>query len=222
MELWTDDFLTRVENEGEVEISHRVKCIFFRYSFTIVADTSIYTLPTGITDILSITWLGIKLDQFNPNIHSFDVRPHSVATSSKPSFYLVNPYDTDKIRFYPTPDTSYSAVSDAGLITGAGIESGVCLSGFKVADNSTYRVPSWLRTQLTGYYRDYRKYLLEGKGQSLQAAQYYKRLFNSSVEAFNSIVQKVPGVVEHRFGSTTGSRERRPARPVLPSSFPED
>ncbi len=216
--LWSSSLLDRLETEAEVAISQEVNCIFFRYSFPIVSGTALYTLPASLVNIQAITWLGKKLEQFNPNLHSMDIRPVADSTSSIPQLYMVDTYRYNQIRFYPTPNASIDQVSDANLLKGAGILAGVCLTGFAVADTINYRVPSWLRAQLIEYYVKWKKFELGGKGQSLEAATYYKGKYQNYLDAFKIIIEKIPGAVTHRFGQDYRSHGRT-ARPILPAEF---
>lgn len=221
MEQWTKEFLDRVLVDGEIEISNQLKCLFTRSSLSIIEGVSIYNLPSDMIDLHRVTWLGIKLESWNPNEFSSNIMPHSNATSSKPQFYILNPYNYNEIRFYPTPSESIAQLSTANLTLGEGIRAGVCLSYTALADGVTKRVPEWLRSALLGYYQNYRKYSLAGKLQSLETAEFYKSLFTYYLGLFKQIVDEVPGAVKHRMRQNFGTdiNNGRPARPVLPSNY---
>lgn len=222
MEIHDSDILTELAREAEILLSRKVHCIFHRESLAITSGESIYSLPTGLYDIMRITWLGNKLEPWNPEQFSgFNLKPHVDASESTPQFYMLLGYDYDKIRFYPTPPTSIDAISSSAIDKGASVDAGVIISGWRAADptGETYRIPDWIRDLLTYYYKTGKAFMYEGQAQDQDIARIYLQQFEQYANLFKDFVMKIPSSVEHRFGPPN-IRSGRPPRPVLPSNFP--
>ena len=220
MSLFSDQYLDNLLRRSEIEISQQVPCILTRFSLNITQGTSVYDLPSGIINMIRVTWKG---DSLEPWEHSDTrdtnwMKPQNQSSQGVPKFYLSYQYGFSKIKFHPVPNEAIA--SDDTNIFGSDIANRVILTAFRIADptGSTYRIPEALRQRFGKYYVLYKAYQREGKGQNLAAAQYFKNKHEVAVSQFKKVVDKVPAAIHVHLGQTQGRRSNKPARPSLPSS----
>jgi len=221
MPIWNDEYLDYLMTRGEIDFSQKIPCIFTRFSLSTTQGTSVYDLPSGIVDISRLTWKG---DPVEPWEHSDDreggwIKPQNLYSEGKPIYYLAYEYGYAKIKFHPVP---YETVGDDDTnIYGSDIANRVIVSAYRVADPSAelYRIPETVRRRFTKYYALEKAFRREGKGQDIQAADYFKRRHDFVVSEFRKIVQKIPAVITIQLGPRDGSPNIKgtPARPTLPT-----
>src|SRR5207253_4675992 len=94
-------------------------CIVDRMSLNIISGTALYTLPSYVTDIRRVTWLGQKLW---PVSHR-DLRDTGLSGTqqSKPYNYIYNNIGQSKIQFFPVPSQSITAAITSNGLWGSEI-----------------------------------------------------------------------------------------------------
>jgi len=219
MPIWSDDYLSTLLNRGEYEFSQFIPSIFYRFSLEITKGTSIYQLPQGVIRILRVTWKGIELEPVeHADGYSPFFRPNEYYSEGVPRWYLTRWYGDRKIKFHPRPNESISA-DDTGVM-GSDIENRVIVTAYRYADptGTDYRIPEYLRRRYLKYYVMYHAYKREGKGQDLDAAQYFKQKLEFVKQRFKEIYDKIPTTVLTHLHPTSFDRIRfkKPAYPSLP------
>lgn len=229
MQIWTDDFLNGLAAAAERQIVIDVPCIFQIMSLPTIQGVSVYTLPDFIKGIRRITWLGRKIEplmweQFvllTPA--TVFVAPGSSSNietaNSRPQWYALHPTNVKDIRFFPTPDLTFSGTDDP--------YSPSPTSGCLIAYNSYINTSSPL-TSLPPYIdrRTRKAYILwkafeqEGPGQNTKAAGYYKNLYYFLIEQFKLINDGCFVSKKYTLGEGLYQLENyRYPKPLLPPNF---
>lgn len=224
MPLFSDDTLQRLLENGEQALSSNVAVIFNRFSITLTANVAEYDLSSyRILGILRITHQGrevlpAEMGDFN---WSNWIKPNNLSVAGIPKFYLRQNIGYDKIHFHPMPDTTIAA-NDAVITTVDGINATVIINAYQIADpNSTderQRLPPYLSRIVLKYYAMSKAYLIEGKTQNIQAAQYFEKKYQFIVEQYKGIISSIPEAVMYEFGKHSDRYQTKPPRPSLPTT----
>jgi len=231
--LWTNEYLSDLATEAEVQISTQVSCIYVRFPLNIVASQSIYdftedTSPSQrLTGIIRITWQGYTVyPVFQAELRNVIVplKPtEGDVESSRPFLYCRLGYGMDKIKFFACPNTTI-AYDSSNINTKTGIRANVIVSGWRIADPAiaAYRVPDYVRETLVRYYVLSKAFKREGKGQNLIASNYYEVEYEKLLKRFRKITDnlyssRMRGIKE----GLIANRGVRPPRPRLPANFGE-
>lgn len=230
MPIWEDSYLNTLLEEAETYIVSTLGCIFDRFSFEVVADQAVYTLPSYVNRIVRVTWKGKKLypltfQEFcllNPASAIVDGSTGVTSPSSIPLYYVKHPTNYYDIRLYPTPGESLAAITSD--LFGANIATGVIVSCYRDQDTSVdyLKLPRFIIRRVKKAYVLSRAFAKEGKGQNIQAAQYYSRKLELLMEALKVINSNVfLGKVHILNDIGSAGMYNTPGRPVLPSNYPQ-
>lgn len=145
--IWTDTFLDQLSTDAEQEICKRIDCLYERECLQTTAGVSVYVLDKHIRSILSVAWLGRRLDAVSweelqyltPATAIVDegtTPPYPAVgvevSQSKPLYYALHPTNllsdipstslgAIAIRLYPCPNLSLSSSAEnpyAGVYNG--------------------------------------------------------------------------------------------------------
>ena len=218
MELWTDDFLTYLQEQGEISLSSDVPCIFTRLSIPITAGIAEYELPEQIIRILRVTYKGFKVYAYSATsgrLEYQNVHPTSTSTG-RPLYYIAHEYGRGVIRFFPTPNEDLSADPNT-VNTTAGINSQFIISAKVVADPSglEFRLPDYIRRRTNKYYVMSRAYAKEGHSQNMKASQYFLNKYLFFKEELRRTMEEIPRAVTQQMGLNHFTSKQYP-RPILP------
>jgi hypothetical protein len=228
MPLWDNTYLNTLLEEAESYISTEIDCIFDRFSIPITTGISVYTLPSYVNRIIRVTWKGKKLwpltfQEFcllNPTSAVID--PSAVElSSSTPLYYIKHPTNFYDIRLYPTPSEDLAEISSN--LFGSNIATGVIISCYRDQDNSvdSLHLPLYIIRRVKKAYLLSRAFAKEGKGQNLQASQYYEKKLSLLIEALKVINSNVfIGKTRVLNGAFNEGMYATPGRPVLPPDYP--
>lgn len=227
--IWSDAFLEQLAVDAEQAILLDVNCIYHRFHLTTVAGTSVYQLDELVRGIKRITWRGIKINPCSwEDLHSLS--PHTavvdagnrVETSeSRPFWYALHPSNIHSIRFYPTPNESFTNTGDP--FSPSPNESKCTISCWRNLDtsNALYNLPLYIDRRTTKSYILWKAFEKEGKGQNLAASKYYAQKYKFLIEQFKSINQSP--YVSKRYSLDDGTlstlEARRYPKPTLPPNF---
>jgi hypothetical protein len=203
--------LERLVNQGEQVISDDINFLAGRYSLTVVAGTSDYTLPTYVRSIKRVTWKGYKLDPL-PSRSKNEVFQSGTA-QGRPYWYTYNNVGLNKISLFPVPSESVSAGTN---IWSTDIPTSVIVEFWRISDNSTYVIPDYFRRLILGYYLTSRQYQQEGKRNRFNSAMYFKQRFAQEKRRFEDFLEEIQNRPVRRSLSGSGMVRNFPGRPILP------
>lgn len=227
--LWSDDYLSKLATEAEIQISTEIPCIYTRFCLPVVAGESIYdfstlAVPQRLTGIIRITWQGytvIPVFQRQLRNNVTPLKPGSDTETSRPRLFMRLGYGIDGIKFFASPNLTIP--DDASDINSqAAIRNLVIVSGWSIADptGTTLRIPDYVRETLVRYYVMARAYRKEGKGQNLTAAKHFDDAYNRLLKHFKVIVGKLfTARTSHFKDGVVPSQSAKPPHPVLPPNF---
>lgn len=225
--IWSNSYLEQLNNDAGNQITTDLNCIYNRVCFTITSGTSVYTLPSNLRSLLRITWRGYKLEPVNweqfvaltPGTVFLDGTNKLETTISRPFWYTIHPTNLFDIRFFPTPNESFTNSGDP-FSPDNGPK--CILSFYQKIDTSILRLtlPNYIDRRTRKAYVLWQAFASEGKGQDLRAAEYYRSKYFFLIERFRMINQGC--YVSKRYslgqsGLTHGSG--RWPRPILPPNF---
>ena len=215
--LWTDSFLDQLSTDAEQEICKRIDCLYERICLATTAGVSVYVLDKKIRSLLSVAWLGRRLDAVSweelqyltpataiVNEGSGPSYPSTGVETSigKPLYYAIYPTAPFAIRLYPCPNLSLSASAEnpyGGAYNGQSCVIGywrnVDISGGSIpvsphlptSSLSLGLLPTYVARRMQKAYVCWKAFEAEGPGQSGEAARYYQAKFEFLVEKFKSI-----------------------------------
>jgi len=221
MIVWTDSYLNQLLIEGEEEIVNRVDCIFHRFTLDITQGDSTYVLPSFVRRITRITWKGVKVEPISfselRELSPTTLVPGFEATEGTPKYYSPHGGSYNEIRFYPTPGESIAA--DDEDIDGEEIPNQVIVSCYRTPDitDSLLRVPTYIGRRTTKAYALMKAFLKEGKGQDIEASNYYRAKFEYLIAQFKLVNSNI--FLSKRYQLTGSIESPRLARPVLPDNY---
>lgn len=229
MLIWDESYLNTLLDDAESYIISALDCIFDRVSIAVTLGQSNYTLPTYVTRILTITWKGKRLTPLsfqefciaNPASAVVSESAKTESPNSIPQFYVRHPSNYRDIRFWPTPNETIAAGTTN--LFGSSINTCVIASVYRTesSDQPYLRLPSYLIRRVKKAYVLSRAFAKEGKGQDIQASQYYTKkleILMGFLKEINSNVylgkQRILNDADFAGAFAT------PARPILPADYP--
>lgn len=227
--IWTDDYLNQLAIDAEQQINQDLQCIYFKECFPVTQGTSVYTLPSYIRSIDRITWRGKRLDPVNWEdmqlLGPATVGGYIETSQSRPLFYSMHPSATYAIRFYPTPDESFTDTGDTPY--SPTVNAPACIiSSWRTTDDTgadpTLLLPTYIDRRTRKAYVAWKAFMAEGPGQNLKASAYYKTKYDFLINQFRSINEGC--FIGQQYAlDDEGSMEVggfRYPRPTLPPNFP--
>ncbi len=226
MSIWTDEVLNQYAADAEIAIQLDLKCIFHRFHLETTADLSVYTLPEKVRGVTRITWRGEKLDEVDWN-QLVLLTPSSVfvdgstkieGTSSRPYYYALHPTNVHDLRFFPTPNESFTTTGDP---YSPAVEGKCIVSCWRNIDTSDplASLPTYIDRRTRKAYILWKAFEKEGKGQNLTAAKFYKSKYTFLISQFRSINEGAYVSRRYALGNTISFGNSRPLKPTLPSNF---
>lgn len=194
-QLWTDTYLDQVLTDAAEWINDAVNCLYFKMYVPITTQVPIITLDPLVKKVLRVTWRGWKLEAISWD----DLLALSPATAivtptdqvntaiGRPQWYAMHPTNLYDIRLFPTPNESFDNTGDPYSPTVN--ESKCCVSGWRNIDLTTPlgSLPTYIDRRTRKAYAAWRAFEKEGRGQSANAAMYYKKKYDFLEEQFRMI-----------------------------------
>lgn len=208
----TTDTLTRLYNKGEVTVSRDVPFLVERLTFPLVAGQGEYIIPDYVTQIRRITYLGTKVWPLGERMYRYSFQ--NGGQSGTPFWYVYNNVLSNKIRFYPGVPTSLSSAT--GNLWAEGIPTGLIIEYFRLANNTTFVLPDWIRNRLLKRYVAYQSFLIEGPNQSNKFTAYFQTEYQKWELTFKTLISEYYSY--GRLFTITGrlAGSYFPASPILP------
>ena len=226
--IWTDTFLNQLADDAERRIVADVPCLFYRFCLATTAGTSVYTMPSDIVKgIKRITWRGRKVEPLSweqfvlltPATVVVNENNKFETTNSRPQWYTIHPTNIHDIRFFPTPDESFSGAGDP---MSPDVGPTCIISAWRFVDTSTAQssLPTYIDRRTRKAYILWKAFEAEGPGQNMNGAMFYKNLYFFLIENFKlindgSFVSKKYSLGDGLFGL----ENYRYPKPLLPPNF---
>ena len=232
--IWTDAQLALWAADAIGQLAIEVNCIYARECIPTTQGVSVVTLPSYVRTVRRITWRGKSLDAENweeltmlgpATVFLAAGSPANVETSqSRPLYYAMHPTNPYDIRFYPTPDESFTAQGETNVYSPQVNTPSCIVDYYREPDTTnsipTISVPSYILRRTQKAYVLWKAFSAEGKGQDLKAASYYQMKWNFLVGQFRAINEGC--FVGKKYAIDDGMLSIdgfRYPRPMLPSNF---
>lgn len=235
--IWTPEYLAQLELEAELQIAEELKCIYDRVSLNITSGEAVYQLPEYVSDIIKITWLGIRLDPI-PQIEypdwawnletsiegAFEAEAftdaynigQTVASTpqGKPERYFFSTFGENKILFHPTPNENLVALT--GDLWNTNLDKGVIIEFYRTPLSPNFELPKYIRRRTIKAYVLWKAFTREGDGQNLKAAKYWANKYIIQLARAKQIIDRINSVQIRSRSDATQYTSGRIARPKLP------
>lgn len=232
--IWTDQQINFWATDAIAQISTDVRCIWAREALQITQGVSVVTLPSYVRTLQRVSWRGRTLDAENweelqlLTPATVFVSPNSSAniqgTQSRPLYYALHPTNLYDIRFYPTPNESFSPSQISDVYSPQLNEPGCVIDYWREPDttgsNPLISLPPYIARRTQKAYVLWKAFSAEGKGQDLIAAKYYMDKYHFLIEQFRAINEGT--YVSKRYAVEDGMLaidNFRYPKPTLPARF---
>lgn len=197
---FTDTQFNTFINQGQRDIVNAVWPIQKTTSFDLVNGTTYYSLPTDIIEIGRVTRQFRNLLEVSLQKLDSDFTNSSWALSGgTPQYYFQDPAQTDKIGFYPFPNST----SSTGTITvHYYAEADTLSSDSDVPFNDEERFTPY--HDLLTFYTAYRIFMIEGE---VDRASIYRQEYESRLQVMRDRVGSRPNFFP-MFGGPSGTRSQ--------------
>lgn len=212
MPVITTATLTRLFNKGELEVSRNVPFLIERKTFPLTEGQRVITLPDYVTSIRRVTYFGCKVWPLGQRMYRYSFQ--NGEQKGKPFWYVFNNVGQNQIQLYPeAPEDAAEATGD---LWSDGIPTGFIVEYFRLADNTTFILPTWMRNRLLKRYVAYQSFLIEGPNQSNKFTAYFKGEYEKWSLTFKNLIDEYYGY--GRMFTITGKLAGNyfPASPILP------
>lgn len=232
--IWTDSFLNQLSADALDTINKDVQAIWQKCYIPTVAGQSVYTLPSFVRSLLSVTFFGYRLDAENweeltlltpATVFISPGNPLNVESGQgRPLYYAMHPTNPYDIRMYPCPSITLGVVG-GNPYAQLPNEKFCCISYYRSVDDTgvdvTATLPTYIVRRTQKAFVLWKAFSAEGKGQNLGAAKYYKSKYDFLIERFRAINEGC--YVGKRYsiddaGLLTNDGYRQP-KPLLPPNF---
>ena len=240
--IWTNEYLNRLKQDAEIEISKLIPCVIDRFSIATSINVSEYQLPEYVQDITRVFWKGQRLEAIPSynlqdwgysreisidaafeesaftsayQIGSIELQ-HSFGTvgGGKPMYYWYSKFGENVIRVLPAVNEELLSY-DLGL-WGENITNSLIVEFYRVADGVNHKIPEYIRRRTVKAFVLSRAFQKEGVGQNLKAAQYWQNKYALAIKRAELIINHISQALIRSRYDTQFDNQRVPARPVLP------
>ena len=234
MSIWSDQQLAQWSQDAIGQLAIEVNCIWCRECVPVTVGVSVITLPNYVRTLRRVTWRGRTLDAENweeltmlgpATVFLAANSTGNIETSlSKPLYYAMHPTNPYDIRFYPTPNESFTSSGEPNVYAPQVNTPSCIIDYYREPDttntNPIVSIPPYILRRTQKAYVGWKAFSAEGKGQDLKAASYYHMKYLFLLDKFRSInegcfVGKKYSIED---GMLTIDGFRYP-RPMLPSNF---
>lgn len=207
----TNTDLERFYNDGENDFCTEKPFLVDRYSPSIVAGTSTYTLPEECLSIRRVTFLGQKLD---PMTKRNEREVFQAATQEgTPFWYVFNNIGALKIDLFPRPEQSLAAGVN---IWSTDIISSCIFEYYRANNDTTFVIPDWKKRQLLKNYVAKRVAQVDGASYDSKAIKFYNQKWMVGKFQFASLLDELYGSARKLLISEVVSSNYFPGEPILP------
>lgn len=235
-QIWSDEQLSQWATDAIGQIAIEINCIFVRECIPTEEGVSVYTLPSYVRTVRRVTWRGksvtpVNWDEFTliTPATAF-LAPGSSAnletSRGLPLYYAMHPTNPWDIRFYPTPNESFTVAGEPNPYAPQ-VNSPSCIIDFyrepdtsDSGSDSVISIPAYVLRRIQKAYVGWKAFAAEGKGQDLKASEYYKNRYYFLIESFRLINEGC--FIGKRYaiddGQLTVDNFRYP-KPVLPTNY---
>lgn len=213
MPLFDSATLSRFFNQGENIISDERPFLVDRLSLNLVAGTSTYTLPDYVRSIRRITYFGRYLDPL-PRRGQRDIF-QAATQMSRPFWYIFNNIGLNKIQLFPIPNVNVPIVTNLWS-TGISQTAGCIVEFYRVTDNSSFVLPSWIKRQLLKQYVAQQTFQVDGLGNNLKMAQYFGKRWELRKGEFIGLLDELISKPRKLSLTNISGSGWFPGRPILP------
>lgn len=223
MAEFTDQQITRMAQQAELQLAAEIDCISERFSIAVTAGVSEYTLPATqtIININRIMWKGKKLEPQSGNELIWSGSSPQSSTQGLPRFYIYSFQGYCVFRLYPAPPENLAAAT-GDLWHPDKVRTALIIEAEIGPDFNTQdlRIPAIIRRQYVKDYVMYRLLKREGKMMDPKAAEYYYTKFEADKQEHRMAVSQLMSCVPLELAPSTGKNQYI-GRPVLPPQFGE-
>ncbi len=201
--IWTDQQLEQWTKDAYPQIAVDVNCIWARECIPTTRGISVVTLPSYVRTLRRVTWRGWTLEPqsweelclLTPATVFLDYPPNNAAnietSQSRPLFYAMHPTNPYDIRFYPSPDASFTVNGEPNPYAPTPNSPSCIIDYWREPDptntNPLISLPPYIERHTMKAYVLWKAFSAEGKGQDFQAAEYYQQKYEFLIAEFRSI-----------------------------------
>jgi len=220
-QIFSDEYLVRQTGLVEGEIVAEISPIYARTSLAITESDGLYTLPDDIREIDGVTWKGKRL--FPIDREEAIIRDKNFLTNEAEPIYYLRSFDNlFEIRFFPIPNETIAAAgSSDSLFNQDIIEARVIVSYWKNTPTSTntISIPPYISNNLLKSGVLSRAFRKEGRGQKIEAADYYERQYLRLIDKYRTVKSRMFGYKTKNIGFNGIMINKKKVFPHLPLDF---
>ena len=209
--------LERLILDGEENVTENILCIPQRISLDIIAGTADYELPDYCRSINRVTWLGKKLYPMSERAQRMTFQ--NATQESTPFWYIYNNISANTIALFPVPNVSIADVVPTDTLWDDDIPTTVIVEFMRIADGTTYKIPSYARRQLLKKYFSQQSNLVDGPGQKLKFVAFYREQYKQGLANFRDHASATISRPRRLVLSSGGMSNTFPGAPVLPLRY---
>ena len=202
--LWSNEYLSRLELEAEVEISRELQCITGRIALATMIGQSEYLLPEYIFNVKKVYWRGKRLepictkllgefgydilefeegaflgtafsDAFNIGRNNVTHVPSGMAIGGEPCYYFYYGFGENIIRLNPPADEVL--VPETNGLWAEKIKDTLIVEFYRFADGVNWKLPDYIRQRTIKHYVLWKAFLRESDGQNLNASEFHHQRY---------------------------------------------
>lgn len=232
--IWSNSFLTQLEQDAIGQIAIDVNCIWARECIAVTQGVSVVTLPAYIRTVRRVTWRGRSLDAVNweemtlltpATVYVGHNNPANVESSQgRPLYYVMHPTNPWDLRLYPTPSESFTTSGEPNVYSPQVNTPSCIVDYYREPDvsnsNPVISVPTYILRRTQKAWCLWKAFSAEGPGQVLKIASYYQAKYNFLIENFRAINEGC--FVGKKYAVDDGLLSIdafRYPKPILPSNF---
>jgi hypothetical protein len=209
----SDATLTRIINQGEVEVSVERPFLVKRISPAAVEGQADYVLPEECIDIRRMMWLGWKMDPL-PMRNWREVFQGQNYQKGQPFWYVYNNIGLQTVKLFPAPDQNTPVATNPWKPND--VQGSFVVEYYTTSDNLNFVLPDWIKRQLLKIYVSKYVYTIEGPNQSLKLAKYFSDKWDLKKKEFFLLLDALYGSPRKLVLSQIVSNNYFPGSPVLP------
>lgn len=231
--IWSNAFLAKLQADAPGQINTDLNCIWTRECIAITQGQSVVTLPAYVRTLMRIVWRGKTLEPVNwvdltllsPGTVNMGTvgDPNNIETSlSRPMWYAMHPTNPWDVRFYPSPDESFTLGGEPDVFSPQVNTPSCIIEHWREPDQIQvlFSIPSYIMRRTAKAYVLWKAFAAEGRGQNLKASAYYEKKYNFLIDQFRNINDSCYVSKRYELGTGLDTVENyKYPKPKMPTNF---
>jgi len=219
--IWSDAELLQWISQAEMEITQRLSIYWIKFPLALYAGQGLYDMPENLKGITRLTYRSTPVEMIT-QYQMATLVPTYRNQQSRVLYASLQFEGYYTLRLFCTPYEDLPALSQGNdIYTDKNLLNEFQISAYFYSSETTPYIitPDYLARRTIRYYVMWKAFSIEGNGQDINVAGYYRQKFEEQMAKNTVFYDKIYASKERQLQPQFLNVKRRVARPVLPPNY---